>query len=356
MKFYLILLLAALLLSGCSAPAQQEPTVPPTVATAPTEVPETTQATTVPTEPEFTGFKEVPVYYQSDYPFIRYGNGTVASSGCSMTCLAMAASYVTDQEYTPDMLVWEFGSFGSTNVERLNHAIEVMQLPCEKNTDWRVTKQALQDGHIAIALMDERSEFTTSAHFVLLTGINKNGRYEVNDPFKPNYSEDYLAEGFEKGFTEEAILAGLEGCWVFRKDQMGSFRYSIEMPQFPKTRYGDYQPCGPDSEYLARFVWVAARNEPQETQQAVAEMVLNRIASDQFPYLVEQVTRQEDLYTWHKQMDLAQPDVAQYQAVTDAIYGPHVLPTDVYYGAPWLKGTKETEWGQLGSFHFLYEN
>jgi hypothetical protein len=212
------------------------------------------------------------------------------------------------------------------------------------------------DGHIAIALMDERSEFTTSAHFVLLTGINKNGRYEVNDPFKPNYSEDYLAEGFAKGFTEEAILAGLEGCWVFRKDQMGSFRYTIEMPQLPKTRYGDYQPCGSDSEYLARFVWVAARNEPQETQQAVAEMVLNRIASDQFPYLVEQVTRQEDLYVWHKQMDLAQPDVAQYQAVTDAIYGPHVLPTDVYYGAPWIKGTVDTQWGKLGSFNSLYEN
>lgn len=321
-------------------------TTAPVSTTVPTEI------TRIPeTQPEI--FDSVPVYFQSDYPFIRYGNGTIASSGCSITCLAMAASFVTDQEYTPDMLVWEFGGYGETNVQRLDHAIEQMQLPCEKNTDWRITKQALQEGHIAIALVDERSEFTDTAHFILLTGINEDGLYEVVDPFKPNYSEDYLEAGFEQGFPEGAILAGLEGSWVFRKDQMGSFRYVIEMPEFPKTRYGNYRVTDEDRDFLARFVWAAAKEESQETQQAVAEMVLNRIASPRFPYLVEQVVKQEDLYTWYKQMDRAQPDVTQYKAVTDAIYGPHVLPTNVYYGAPWLKGAG-TEWGQLGSFTFLH--
>lgn len=351
-----ILLAVLLLLTGCAAPAQPEPTTEPAQAvTEATGVTEAALAPTVATEPEFTGFDTVPVYFQSDYPFIRYGNGTVATSGCSITCLAMAASYVTDQAYTPDMLVWAFGSYGSTNVERLNYGIEQMQLPCEKNTDWRLTKQALQDGHIAIALMDERSLFTTSAHFILLAGINEDGRYVVIDPFKPNYSEDYLVEGFEKGFTEGQILAGLEGSWVFRKDQMGSFRYVIDMPELPKTRYGDYHPSGEDSEFLARFVWAAAREEPQEAQQAVAEMLLNRMASPRFPYLVEQVAQQSDLYVWYEQMDKADPNIFQYKAVTDAIYGPHILPTNVYYGAPWLKGTG-TEWGQVGSFTFLHSH
>lgn len=351
MKRSIGFLLALLLLTGCSTqqpPPETEPTAPPAETTVVTLPPETQPPET---EPEI--FSEVPVYFQSDYPFIRYGNGTIASSGCSMTCLAMAASYVTDQEYTPDMLVWEFGSYGSTNVERLEHAIEQMQLPCEKNTDWRITNQALREGAIAIALVDERSEFTNSAHFILLTGINKAGRYEVNDPFKPNYSEDYLETGFEQGFTEGQILAGLEGSWVFRKEEMGDFRYVIEMPQFPETRYGDYRPTDTDTEFLARFVWAAARKEPQEVQQAIAEMVLNRVASPRFPYLVEQVVKQEDLQVWYQQMAKAQPEIAQYKAVTDAIYGPHVLPTNVYYAAPWLKNTG-TAWGQLGSFTFLY--
>ena len=346
------LFLIILLLTGCAAPAQPEASLPAAVPEA-TEITSPTPIPALPREPET--IDTVPVYYQTDYPFIRCGNGTIASSGCSMTCLAMAASYVTDRVYTPDMLVWEFGSYGETNIQRLNHAIEQMQLPCEKNTDWRITKQALREGKIAIVLMDERSDFTNSAHFVLISGINDQGRYMVLDPFRPNYEEDYLAAGFERGFTEGQILAGLEGSWVFDKSKMGTFRYDIQMPDFPKTRYGDYRPADPDVELLARFLWVAAREESFETQQALAEVVLNRMADSRFPYLPEQVLQQEDLITWYRQTPNAQPDVRHYSAVTNAIYGPHVLPDNVFYAAPWLSGSKNKTWGQLGSFTFLYE-
>lgn len=333
---------------------QQEAAYLPQIPAQTIEIPtESTEPAAFPTEVQTFVFDSVPVYYQTDYPFIPYGNGTIASSGCSMTCLAMAASYVTDQEYTPDMLVWEFGSYGSTNVQRLDYAIAQMQLPCEKNTDWRLTKQALQEGHIAIALMDERSEFTDSAHFIMLTGINEAGRYTVIDPLQTNFANAYLREGFEKGFAETELLTGLEGSWVFRKEQMGSFRYPIEMPEFPKTRYGDYRPVDPDVELLARFLWVAAREEPPETQQALAEVVLNRIADPQYPYLLEQVLRQEDLYSWYSQTGNAQPGIPQYSAVTNAIYGPHVLPTNVFFAAPWTH-TSEKTWGQLGRFTFFY--
>ena len=306
-----------------------------------------------PTEAEPFSFDTVPAYYQTDYPFLPYGNGTIATSGCGMTCLAMAASYVTDRVYTPDMIVWEFGGYGQTNVERLDYAIGQMQLPCRRNHDWRVTQAALKEGAIAIILVDERSEFTDSAHFILLAGINDQGRYRVIDPFRPNYHKDYLREGFEKGFTEGQILAGLEGSWVFRKEDMGSFRYRIEMPDFPETRYGDYRPVDPDVELLARFLWVAAREESPETQQALAEMVLNRIAHPAFPYLLKQVLAQEDLSGWYRQTEKAQPDIAQYYAVTNAIYGPHILPAGVLFASP-RNHSKDKTWGQLGSFHFLY--
>jgi hypothetical protein len=265
----------------------------------------------------------------------------------------MAASYVTDQVYTPDMIAHAFGGYGENNIQRLDYAIEQMQLPCVKNHDWRQTQKALKEGNIAIIMVDERSGFTTSSHFILITGINEQGRYEVIDPLQTNYEEAYLLEGFEKGFTEGQILAGLEGSWVFRKDQMGSFRYAIEMPDLPKTRYGDYRPTDPDVELLAQFLWAAAREESPETQQALAELVLNRIADPAFPYLPEQVLRQEDLYTWYRQSAKARPEVAQYSAVTNAIYGPHVLPENVLYFSHWQQSREKT-WGKLGSFYFLY--
>lgn len=325
-------------------------TEPPQTLPAETDVTETVPLPTV--APRFV-FDSVPVYYQTDYPFIRYGDGTIATSGCSITCLAMAASYVTDQVYTPDMIAHAFGGYGENNIQRLDYAIEQMQLPCVKNHDWRQTQKALKEGNIAIIMVDERSGFTTSSHFILITGINEQGRYEVIDPLQTNYKEAYLLEGFEKGFTEEQILAGLEGSWVFRKDQMGSFRYAIEMPDLPKTRYGDYRPTDPDVELLAQFLWAAAREESPETQQALAELVLNRIADPAFPYLPEQVLRQEDLYTWYRQSAKARPEVAQYSAVTNAIYGPHVLPENVLYFSHWQQSREKT-WGKLGNFYFLY--
>ena len=84
--------------------AATEATTPETEATTvPTEetVPEETAAeTTVPEEtvpveteaPKVT-IDAVPHYHQSEYPDIRYGNGTVATSGSSVAALAMVATY-----------------------------------------------------------------------------------------------------------------------------------------------------------------------------------------------------------------------------------------------------------------------
>lgn len=347
----ILLLTVLLLLAGCAPPPEQVPvTEPSQVVTEATEIPTASPET----QPEPAVFDTVPVYYQTDYPYVRYGGGTIGSSGCGIACLAMVATYVTDQVYTPDMIAWEFGGYGENNLQRLDYAIEQMQLPCEKNHDWRLTKQALEEGAIAIVLMDERSEFTTSSHFVLLTGINDAGRYEVIDPLGPNYFEDYLREGFEKGFTEGQILAGLEGSWVFRKENRTDFRYTIEMPPPIATRYEGFRATDLDIDYLARFVWAAAREEPAETKQAVAELVLNRMVSPKYPDRVEDVMGQAELHIWYRQLGNARLEIEHYQAVTNAIYGPHILPEDVVHGAPWPTGGGET-WGTSGSFTFYYE-
>lgn len=48
-----------------------------------------------------------------------------------------------------------------------------------------------------------------------------------------------------------------------------------------------------------------------------------------------------------------QPELAQYRAVTAAMYGPYQLPIDVYYYSRWETGGQV--WGTLEDLVFLYQ-
>lgn len=307
------------------------------------------------TEPEEVGYAAVPRYLQTDYPFAKYGNGTIGTSGCSITCLAMVATYLTDQEYLPDELAYHFGSYGKNNIERLEYGSRQMQLPYEKNFDWQVTKQALKDGKIAIVMENERSPFTTSQHFIVLTGITEKGKILVNDPYGPNYENAYLAKGFQEGFPESDIVSGLCGAWVFDKAAMPEepFLYDAEKPQQQENRYTGYELTEEDIYTLACFAWAEAREEPFEVQQAVLEVVLNRLMSDKFPNTVRGILFRDDLYHSASRMKyVEEPELTQYMAVTAAMYGPYVLPEDVVYFSTWSAEGKV--WGEIGDYTFFY--
>ena len=327
----------------------------------PTEAAETEAVPTVPeTQPEETvqmealpDFSRVPRYYQTDYPHINFGNGTIATSGCSVTCLAMVASYLTEQEYTPDQMAYHFGRFGKNNMERLEYGNAQMQLPCEANTDWRTTYQALQEGKVVIAMVDERSCFTTAQHFIVLAGLTEEGRIVVNDPIARDESDVFLREGFAKGFREADIVAGFEGGWIYDKAAMADidFRFDARKPEQQANRYHGYELPEEDIYTLACFAWAVAREESEEVQQAVLEVVLNRIVSADFPNTLHDVLHKSEFYSWLEPMQRAQPDFPQYRAVTAAMYGPYQIPENVYYFTQWEKGES---WGKLGSFTFLH--
>lgn len=40
-----------------------------------------------------TSGMKVPKYYQTDYKNVKYGTGTISTSGCAPTCIAMIVSY-----------------------------------------------------------------------------------------------------------------------------------------------------------------------------------------------------------------------------------------------------------------------
>lgn len=299
------------------------------------------------------GHNGIPLYFQTDYPDEVYGEGTVASNGCSAACLAMLATYLTGHEYLPDEIARYFGDSAENNIARLENGSEVMKLPFRKAANWHETYAALKAGKVVVALMNSKSLFTDSQHFIILTGLNSEGKIMVNDSYEPNYSKWDIKNGLRNGFRENDILLGYEGGWIYDKAAMPDepFLYYEPEPVRGECRY-DFTLTENEKWFIAKVVWVEARGESREGQQAVAEVILNRLASDKFPNTLQNVIYAANQFNSAKFLDTAKPYQMQYEAVENALLGPYVLPEDVYYFATTAKTSKI--WGKIGGHVFCY--
>ena len=352
-----VILALAALLAGAYFFAQEKPNPQPvpeqtrpveTTAAAETQIPETE-----PTVPRVR-YDRIPNYYQTDYPYIKYGNGTIATSGCSMTCLAMVASYLTDHAYMPDELSYHFGSYGKNNIERLEYGSEQLGLPYEKVFDWRLVRSALAEGKVIIAMVDEGSQFTTAQHFIVLTGLNADNKITVNDPIKTNYDHSYLKTRFEKGFEDYDLIGGLSGAWIYDKSAVpeNMVLFDASLPEQPETRYTGYNLPDEDVYTLACYASVVGAGKSEYLQQAILETVLNRMFSEEYPNTVDDLLKRTELRISNEKMAYADPHSESYRAVAAAMYGPYMLPMDVLH---FTKGSvKGDVWGELEGFTFRY--
>lgn len=330
-----------------------EDTEPPIQETIPTETMEVLE-TTEPADPNAPkGHNGVPLYFQTDYPDQMYGMGTMASNGCSATSLAMVASYLTGHDYTPDDLGRYFGGAAENNIKRLELGSKTLQLPYKKSLNWHETYEALKQGKVAIALMRSESLFTDSQHFIVLTGFNEEGKIMVNDSYEPNYYKWDLEKAFREGFDQEDIMLGYDGAWIYDKAKIPEnpiFYYEPE-PARGECRY-DFELTDEEKTLLAKVVWVEARGESMKGQQAVAEVILNRLVSGRFADTIRGIIFSENQFKSAKFLDKAQPYQMQYEAVESAFYGPYILPDDVFYFATSAKTSKV--WGEIGGHVFCY--
>ena len=343
-----------------SSPTEPETIPLETVAeeTVPATEPEPTEQTVPPTEePEDPnapkGHNGVPLYFQTDYPDEVYGEGTVSSNGCSAACLAMIGTYLTGHEYLTDEMARYFGDSAENNIARLENGSDVMKLPYKKATNWYDTINALRAGKVVVALMNSRSLFTNSQHFIILTGLNSEGKIMVNDSYEPNYDKWDIKNGLRNGFNENDILMGYEGGWIYDKASMPEepFIYYEPEPVRGEPRY-DFDLTETEKWFIAKVVWVESRGESRKGQQAVAEVILNRLASDRFPNTLQGVVYAEGQFKSAKFLDKAKPYQMQYEAVENALLGPYVLPEDVFYFATTPKTSKI--WGEIGGHVFCY--
>lgn len=314
-----------------------------------------TEAETIPPETE-PDWDTVPLYFQNDYPNTMYGSGTIESSGCSITALAMVASYMTEHEYLPDELARYFGGRAENNIARLEKGSEVLQLNAKKAKNWDYTYAGLKEGKVAIALMESESLFTSTQHFIVLTGLTEDGKVLVNDPYRPNYDNWLLRDGFSYGFERKDIILGYSGAWLYDKAAMPEEPYIHFEPEPDRSnpRYPQIELTYSERKLLACVVWAEARGESAEGQQAVAEVVMNRLASENFPDNLNDLIYGEGQFRSVPVLKDAEPSQAQYEAIERAVYGPYILPEDVVYFATYPTNT--SIWGEIGGHIFCYEN
>lgn len=105
---------------------------------------------------------------------------------------------------------------------------------------------------------------------------------------------------------------------------------------------------------MARLIYVEARGECEDGQQAIAEVVLNRITSGLFGNSLTNLINDESQFVPRKLLKEAKPGQAQYEAIDRALYGPYVLPKEVmFYGRV---RTTDRVWGNIGAHIFCYPN
>lgn len=276
-------------------------------------------------------YDEIPNFTQESYPFSFYGRGTVASCGSSITAMAMVASYLTGYTYLPDELAKNFAGKADTDISRLSYAANALGLPFETLDKWQEIVEALKSGKIAILQVGVDSPFTDEEHFVVLKGITEEGKILVNDPCAANYENEMLKTGFEEGFAEGDVGTGALFAWVFDSSRIPEEieRYAEPTTDGAGERYKDLELTVVDKQLLARAVAILGYGECAEGQQAVVEVILNRLLSKDFPDdLKELIYGKNGLFNVEL-LNEVKLTAAEYIIVEKAIFGPYILAEDV---------------------------
>ena len=108
---------------------------------------------------------------------------------------------------------------------------------------------------------------------------------------------------------------------------------------------------------MAAIIYLEARNQSLKGQQAVAEVILNRVLYDGFPDSVYEVLHQGESkgvvqFTTVKYLDEAKPTETQYKAINAALYGEPILPLDVVFFSG--DGENDNVWDKIDDHIFCY--
>lgn len=139
----------------------------------------------------------VPLYLQTDQQWSgdQYSSGTIESHGCGLVSAAIAASYLLDEDITPDILSMSAGDAFLSN--GLNDSDAICRWLSERHgLQWSGEKWLLQDavkmldeGYVVLASMEgQLGEENYGGHIVLLYEHTDDDCFYLRDPFSGDNS------------------------------------------------------------------------------------------------------------------------------------------------------------------------
>lgn len=157
---------------------------------------------------------QFPLLLQWDarWGYVRYGDDLLAVTGCGPTCLAMAAAGLTGNNTITPAAVAEqaqrdgYWVDGVTSWALMTDGCRAWGLVSEELplTETAVTG-ALEEGRPIICSV-RPGDFTTTGHFILLTGLEEEG-IRVNDPNSPQNSG--------RLWTYDELEPQIRNLWAF---------------------------------------------------------------------------------------------------------------------------------------------
>lgn len=163
------------------------------------------------------GGMDIPLYLQYSAPWgsMSYGEGTISTSGCAPTALAMVVSYMTKNAVLPSDIVDYVGnqyyvsgqgsSWDIFSAVAIHYQFSCSNLGMSKEN---ITNE-LKKGHPVIASMGP-GQFTKGGHIIVLRGITEDGKILVNDP-NDNATKNHKSIAFDLDF----IIGQAKNFWSF---------------------------------------------------------------------------------------------------------------------------------------------
>lgn len=108
---------------------------------------------------------------------------------------------------------------------------------------------------------------------------------------------------------------------------------SVEPEPAINARYAGITMTDGERQEILAVIFLEAGNQCPEGQQAVAEVILNRVISPDFPDTVHEVLHQQNpiQFSTAENIPIATPTEAQETALEAALYGDSILPIDVVF-------------------------
>lgn len=161
---------------------------------------------------------EIPLFIQWDkrWGYCMYGTDFFGVNGCGPTCLAMVVCGLTnDAEYNPyDIAMFSMSndyyiSGQGTSWNLMTEGARNLGLTVESGniTQWYIEHNLSSQSPMICSM--EPGDFTYTGHFIVLTGIDEDGKIIVNDP------NSYINS--KKHWEISDLLPQIKSIWCYRR-------------------------------------------------------------------------------------------------------------------------------------------